>query len=244
MGPTGSGKTEFINLVAGTALAVGHGSEACTTRPETVTFQMDGQHIVLIDTPGFDAEDDAVDNRKTAQFLRLMYKEGKEIAGAIYTHRICDNRMSHAAIQNFNAFNKICSDCNVNNVAIVTNMWGRVQRSVGEARERELRTGTHCYGTAVQKGAKLLRHEGTIDSARSILQGLLTRETVVPQYQHDNDTAGCMRNLRKVAAHPVHPEGSEVTGRVSKLRHASTSRFLSRVRHVDCTNHAKEMYDN
>jgi hypothetical protein len=74
MGATGSGKTtvykppshvhkladsidgrlKFINLVSGGTLQVGRGLESCTNEVQTVSFQLDGRHVRLVDTPGFD----------------------------------------------------------------------------------------------------------------------------------------------------------------------------------------------
>lgn len=44
MGPTGSGKTSFINLVSGSDLRVGRGLQSCTSTVQVAPpFQLDGR---------------------------------------------------------------------------------------------------------------------------------------------------------------------------------------------------------
>jgi len=182
MGPAGSGKTRFINDLTGTTLAEGAMSvEACTKEIEFVPLELDGQAVVLIDTPGLDAEEHSAASRKIIQYLRLMYKEGNELTGIVYMHRITDNRISAIAIQNFASFHNMCGEDAMQNVAIVTNLWTLVRREVGEAREREL-TST-CYKSAIDQGAKILRNDGAVDSAKRILRDLLNNDEVVLQCQ-------------------------------------------------------------
>jgi predicted GTPase len=55
MGPTGSGKTSFVNLASGSNLQVGQDLESCTLDVQTsVPFELDGRKVTLVDTPGFD----------------------------------------------------------------------------------------------------------------------------------------------------------------------------------------------
>ena len=55
MGPTGTGKTSFINMLSGSNLRIGRELESCTSDVEVAKpFDLDGRMISLIDTPGFD----------------------------------------------------------------------------------------------------------------------------------------------------------------------------------------------
>jgi predicted GTPase len=55
MGPTGSGKSAFINLASGSELRVGQSLESCTGQVHhTAPFQIGDRRVVLVDTPGFD----------------------------------------------------------------------------------------------------------------------------------------------------------------------------------------------
>ena len=47
--------SQFINLVSGSNLRVGDQLESCTAEVEvSMPFEVDGQLVELIDTPGFD----------------------------------------------------------------------------------------------------------------------------------------------------------------------------------------------
>ncbi|QRW20640.1 50S ribosome-binding GTPase [Rhizoctonia solani] len=76
-GATGTGKTTFINDASGENLEVGDDLESCTHEvAPTQVFRIDGQDVVLIDTPGFDdteLSDTEILKRITA-FLTSSYK--------------------------------------------------------------------------------------------------------------------------------------------------------------------------
>ncbi|KAH9942741.1 hypothetical protein B0H21DRAFT_823964 [Amylocystis lapponica] len=174
MGPTGSGKTTFINLVSGSKLRVGYGLESCTSEIELAQFELGGQLITLIDTPGFD------DTQRTqADILK------EEAAGVIYFHRISDFRMSGIARENFRLFRKICGDDAMKNVVIVTNMWDGVTADVGNSRENELATKPLFFKDAVDNGARLVRNYNTIESAHTILRSLMGNLPKVLQMQRE-----------------------------------------------------------
>ncbi|KAG6379452.1 hypothetical protein JVT61DRAFT_11932 [Boletus reticuloceps] len=54
IGVTGSGKSTFINVASGSNLPVRTSFGSGTTELKSSTFSLDGQTVVLIDTPGFD----------------------------------------------------------------------------------------------------------------------------------------------------------------------------------------------
>ncbi|KAI0071419.1 hypothetical protein K474DRAFT_1669017 [Panus rudis PR-1116 ss-1] len=176
MGATGSGKTTFINLLSGSKLRVGYGLHSCTAEVEAAQpFIVDGRSVTLIDTPGFD------DTNKTeaeilaliSQFLATTYTNGRKLNGVVYLHRISDYRMGGIARRNFRLFRQLCGDDSLQNVIIVTNMWGDVKPEVGEAREAELARSDSFFRAALDKGAQLMRHENTKRSAYRILGAVM-----------------------------------------------------------------------
>ncbi|KAJ7745774.1 P-loop containing nucleoside triphosphate hydrolase protein [Mycena metata] len=176
MGPTGSGKTSFINVVSGSNLRVGRGLHSCTSTVQVATpFQLDGRVVTLIDTPGFDdtSRSDTEILTQIASFLATTYESGKKLAGIIYLHRISDVRMGGISTRNFKMFRQLCGDSTLKNVCIVTNMWGEVGREVGEAREAELASDDRFFKPVLDKGARLLRHDNDIASAQAILHYLI-----------------------------------------------------------------------
>jgi len=107
------------------------------------------------------------------------------LSGVIYMHRISDFRVGGISRRNFNMFTQLCGEDSLKNVALVTNMWGEVSAEVGEAREAELRGRDIFFKPALDRHARLLRHENTLESARSILRYLMGNHPVTLQIQHE-----------------------------------------------------------
>ncbi|KAI6165664.1 P-loop containing nucleoside triphosphate hydrolase protein [Pisolithus thermaeus] len=206
MGATGSGKTTFINRASGSDFPVESGLESCTTDVGTSKpFLLDGQFVTLIDTPGFD---DTIRNdtdvlTSIAAYLSNTYEQGAKLAGIIYMHRISDFRMSGTSKRNFRIFRELCGESTLNNVLIVTNMWGNVDSKTGEERERELATNDKLFKPVLEKGARLLRHDNTETSAHAILRNLINSQTAILAIQHE------IVNQRKGLAQSA--AGSELT---------------------------------
>lgn len=82
-------------------------------------------------------------------------------------------------------FKKLCGDTTLNNVAVVTNMWGEVTPEVGQEREHELSTNSSLFKPVLARGAKMLRHDGTLESAQNTLRTFLDKFPVTLQIQHE-----------------------------------------------------------
>ncbi|KAG1862138.1 P-loop containing nucleoside triphosphate hydrolase protein [Suillus subalutaceus] len=170
MGATGSGKSMFINKASESNLPVSSGLESCTSEVRTSRpFIVSGRVITLIDTPGFDdtTRSDTDVLAMIAAYLSRTYKHGARLAGVIYMHRISDFKMGGT-----------CSASSVEKarsktVLIVTNMWSEVKPEIGEARESELAGKDKFFKPAIEKGARMLRHDGTLESAHITLRCLL-----------------------------------------------------------------------
>jgi len=74
-GPTGSGKTTFINHVCKSRLAVGLTLESCTDKVQVAHCEIEHQKVTLIDTPGFDNTEKSQADvlREVAEFLEKTY---------------------------------------------------------------------------------------------------------------------------------------------------------------------------
>ncbi|KAI0071420.1 hypothetical protein K474DRAFT_1669018 [Panus rudis PR-1116 ss-1] len=188
MGTTGAGKTTFINVASGSDLRVGIGLESCTdTIQKTAPFELNGKKIVLIDTPGFDdtTKSDAEVLDIICDYLSSDYQNGHKLTGIIYLHRITDNRMAGSAMRNFRFFQDLCGDGALANCAIVTNMWNSISKELAEARETELKSKPQFFRPALEKGAKLFRHDNTTQSAHTIISSLLSKPPVVLALQRE-----------------------------------------------------------
>jgi membrane protein involved in colicin uptake len=68
-------------------------------------------------------------------------------------------------------------------VVLLTNMWGEVSHEVGEARERELTS--NFFKPALDKGAQLVRHHNTEQSAHNVIRTIMNNHPVVLQIQRE-----------------------------------------------------------
>ncbi|CCM01913.1 uncharacterized protein FIBRA_03984 [Fibroporia radiculosa] len=179
MGPTGAGKTSFINLVSGSKLRIGAGLQSTTDRIQlSRPFQLGQDTITLIDTPGFDdtSKSDVDILTLIANYLELTFKKKQVLTGVIYLHRITDNRMGGIALRNWKMFSHLCGRAALANAAIVLNMWNQVSEVVGNARKTELVSKDIFFKPAIDAGAKVFTHNNTLDSAREILRDLAGKD--------------------------------------------------------------------
>ena len=111
------------------------------------------------------------------------YEENSRLSGVIYLHRISDNRFGGTAGRNFDMFRKLCGDAALKNVVLVTNMWSGVPPDVGNARESEL--SSNFFKLATNKGAQMVRHYDTAQSAHGIIRMIVAKRPVVLQIQRE-----------------------------------------------------------
>ncbi|KIP03502.1 hypothetical protein PHLGIDRAFT_31787 [Phlebiopsis gigantea 11061_1 CR5-6] len=176
MGPTGVGKSTFINIASNSDLRTSDGLMSCTEKVElSRPFELDGKEVVLVDSPGFDdtAKSDSDVLNIVTEFLASEYAEGRLFHGVLYLYRISDMRVSGTAARNMRFYRELCGADALGNSIIVTNMWGGVDAAKGEMREAELRTNPHFFKPALDAGARLARHDNTRASAHAIVRQLL-----------------------------------------------------------------------
>jgi len=93
--------------------------------------------------------------------------------------------MGGISTKNFRMFRKLCGESTLKNVAIVTNMWGEVSLAKGEAREKELASRDIFFKPVLDKEARLLRHDNTLQSAQKIISLLLKNKPNVLEIQRE-----------------------------------------------------------
>ncbi|KAJ2923135.1 hypothetical protein H1R20_g13959, partial [Candolleomyces eurysporus] len=181
MGPSGSGKTSFINLASNSSLPVSSGLKSCTKEVSvSEPFQVDGQRVRLIDTPGFDdsSQSDGDILANIAGFLAQEFTQGKRLRGILYFHRISDVRMGAVAKKNLVMFQKMCGEHAYPNVVIVTTRWNEVNTIVAESRESELRSKDAFFKSIAEAGAPLMRYGRTEACTQTIIRKALERQPV------------------------------------------------------------------
>lgn len=68
---------------------------------------------------------------------------------------------------------KLCGDDTLAHVVIATTMWSDVETELAEKRQRQLAASDAFFKPALDKGARLLRHANTVESAHSIIRELI-----------------------------------------------------------------------
>ncbi|PCH42103.1 nucleoside triphosphate hydrolase protein [Wolfiporia cocos MD-104 SS10] len=210
MGPTGVGKTTFINLASGSTLRVGAGLESVTDCVQlSQPFELDQWTITLVDTPGFDdtSKSDTEILTMISDYLAIIAKKKETLSGVLYMHRITDNRVGGIALRNFRMFMQLCGEKALPNAAIVLNMWNEVSESVRIARRDELLGNEKFFKPAVAAGATSFEHDNTLESAQRILrciaakhpEMLLIQQEIVKQHKSVCETSAGMALLGELA---------------------------------------------
>ncbi|EKM78780.1 hypothetical protein AGABI1DRAFT_114372 [Agaricus bisporus var. burnettii JB137-S8] len=164
MGPTGAGKSYFIDLLTGQkGRRAGSSLKSVTSQIQATRVKHPGydDRIVLVDTPGFDdtTRSDMEILQIISEWLQKTYSKQVKLSGLIYLHRITDNRMAGSPHKNLRMFGELCGDVAMTQVRLVSTMWGKVKPEVGEGRERELRDKFWMH--FIDKGSKIERLKDT-----------------------------------------------------------------------------------
>ncbi|KAH7925411.1 hypothetical protein BV22DRAFT_440955 [Leucogyrophana mollusca] len=212
MGPSGVGKSTFINTLVGTSQAkVGHNLECCTvnTQDFIVTHPKDpDRRIILVDTPSFGnaSVNDVEVLGRICGWLVHLYGNNSQISGFIYLHPISQTRMvGPSATKDFTIFKKLCGDDAYPNVILATTKWSDVKEDMAKRREEQL---SSFWKDMVDNGSRMAQFRGTSDSAWAIVNLILERQPLQSlQIQRelvdsqksipDTQAGGCLRDMLK-----------------------------------------------
>ncbi|KAG6814071.1 hypothetical protein H0H92_003118 [Tricholoma furcatifolium] len=173
VGPTGSGKSNFINVATETSsVTVGDDLTSCTQHVETVNYPHpdgSGRNIIFVDTPGFD------DTEKTdfqvleqiANWMKETYQDQVTLTGLLFFHRITDVRMRGTPLRNLTMFEALCGKDALRNVVLTTTLWDEVDSVIGEARETQLHSD--FWSPLMGEGCRAARFSNTCQSAWDII---------------------------------------------------------------------------
>ncbi|KAG8766405.1 hypothetical protein FRC20_006903 [Serendipita sp. 405] len=156
IGPTGSGKSTFINYaIGGDGTGIGVGLKPSTTgiiltsvcfkrnQPETTTVGGSATEstIWFVDTPGLDvsSEIDTESFCAISEFLTPARKRGLQLE-ILYLYRINDIRMVGPPLKHLQFLATLCPDITMPKTVLVTTMWSLLPNKItGENREKELK---------------------------------------------------------------------------------------------------------
>ncbi|KAI6006152.1 P-loop containing nucleoside triphosphate hydrolase protein [Pisolithus marmoratus] len=173
MGPTGSGKSSFIDKVAtgGTGEGVGHDLTPYTSKVKATRCTFEESSVVLVDTPGFDdARISELDVLKmVSNWLNEEYQKGTTVSAMVYFHRITDNQMLWAPLKILRVLEKLCEKVVMPKVVLVTTMWDEVDDD-GDGEERLNKLKNTCWQMMISKGSKTFEYKNTGESAMQLIR--------------------------------------------------------------------------
>ncbi|KAF8959518.1 P-loop containing nucleoside triphosphate hydrolase protein [Flammula alnicola] len=180
MGPTGVGKSTFINtLLGGTVVTVGHELNSCTAKLEPVIVPSPpgtAGRLVIVDTPGFDDTyvDDSEILRRISVWLAASYSDSMKLGGVIYLHEITQVRMLGTTRRNIDVFMKLCGHNSLKSVILGTTKWDQgVTLAVGQQREKQLED--NYWKEMLNAGAQKFRIRNDKESAWNIINVIIDR---------------------------------------------------------------------
>lgn len=178
MGPSGSGKSSFINKAVGSDVAgVGHRLFPFTSGIKTTRITNDSKlsNVVLVDTRSFDDTENSGARilREVSDWLNEACQTNILLSAILCFHRISDNRVAANHItadplKHLSMFRKLCGNEPESRIVLTTTMWDEVQETVGKNRLVELES-TH-WKTMIERGSTTFRYWNTQESARELLQ--------------------------------------------------------------------------
>ncbi|KAF9443855.1 hypothetical protein P691DRAFT_808225 [Macrolepiota fuliginosa MF-IS2] len=181
MGPTGAGKSTFIQKVTGQeVVGVGHSLESLTIEVTGVRVKFtDGVNVVLVDTPGFDDtyRSDVDVLEIFVKWLGDVRRSGLELSGILYLHRISDNRMAATPLKNLDIFKKICGEKFFEKIILTTTMWPEGDDDIKEEIQRENELQSSCWVEMINRGSLIRRFMNTQASAWDILDDVIADES-------------------------------------------------------------------
>ncbi|KAK6517966.1 hypothetical protein TWF506_005133 [Arthrobotrys conoides] len=184
MGETGAGKSSFIKALggrddSGSFPLVGHSLNSTTKKVEWYSAVAGSKGFYILDTPGFDDSymSDFEILEGLTQELATIYSNSRPLTGIIYVHDVSKEKMGGTSHKSLRTFQKLIGERSMENVVLVTTHWRSFLRGDQVKREDELRKT--FWASMIERGSKILRHDGSRKSAVRIVKEMLDRKPVV-----------------------------------------------------------------
>ncbi|KAF8187460.1 P-loop containing nucleoside triphosphate hydrolase protein [Pholiota molesta] len=194
MGPTGSGKSTFINTLLGKEeMKVTHKLESCTQVLQAAVIMPAGSdstddgRLIIVDTPGFDdtSLSDVEILDRISSWLATSYNCSMKLAGLIYLHDMTTTRMLGSSLKNLAVFTQLCGDKNMRVVTLMTTKWDRVvPAELASGREEELKDNHNRAWKVIEdifaRYARYRREDHTEDRIIQIQRELVDSSKKLP----------------------------------------------------------------
>ncbi|PPR08151.1 hypothetical protein CVT24_012451 [Panaeolus cyanescens] len=239
MGPTGAGKSSFIEALAGpnssiTNLSSGQleGFTQEVQGYEINGIECDPRNVVhLIDTPGF--ADSKISEYEIVSKIKRWMKENDVgyFHRIFYFHPITSTRLAGSQRGVLNSFKELSGINGASGVAIITTMWNLVwgDRAHKRADSNFAQLEGDIWNDFISNGSHIVKFENTHGSAVSILNKLL-QKTHVEQFEIERTpgihSGAYTESLRKDLIMRIH--SLRVKHEVITLELASCSRDTDR----------------
>ncbi|KAF9004213.1 P-loop containing nucleoside triphosphate hydrolase protein [Cyathus striatus] len=261
MGPTGVGKSTFINALFGKDVTkVGHELKSCTSSLKHLICALPtdpSRRLVVVDTPGFDDTfvDDAEILRRISVWLAVSYTKDMKLAGVIYLHEISQTRMLGTTRKNLEMFHKLCGDDALSSVVLGTTKWSEVAQDVGDKRVKQLRD--NFWKDMIEKGSDVFKFEKTNQSAWNMVNHLLQKhkdveslrlqkelvdlQKIIPDTDAGKELRYSLEELLKMQKDKATEEQLQKTKAALQALKVSISERLMILLHLGCTTRSNEI---
>ena len=128
------------------------------------------------------------------------YDENRKLNGIIYLHRIKDTRFNSQSNLILQIFAGLCGTRNLKNVVVLTTFWDRIYDEEEGAR-REAQLKSRFFKALVDGGARFMRHNRTMETAREVLNHIFGLLPTNVQIQEEIRLQG--KSLQETAAGSV-----------------------------------------
>ncbi|KAJ3509575.1 hypothetical protein NLJ89_g5150 [Agrocybe chaxingu] len=182
MGPSGTGKTNFLSKAADINLRRGDGLHSDNHSFQLVDFHVEelNRRVILVDTPSSDSSYGAL--KTIADWLDNVYGNDAKLVGILYLQSIAAVRMEGGlSVMLKTSFRDICGSDSLENVGLVTTMWDQTSDHEASKRQEELRL---FWSQSIHESSLVYRFNDTNESAWKIisqqLRSIVARQKVSP----------------------------------------------------------------
>ncbi|KAF9037954.1 hypothetical protein BJ165DRAFT_1531860 [Panaeolus papilionaceus] len=178
MGPTGSGKSSFIEVLGlkGSSKISSNGLDGCTQTISAYHLNnvtRDGDVIYLVDSPGF--ADSKISEMSIVTMLQRWIKDNGVFDYIFYFTPITSIRLPGSHRQVLKTFQGLTGVTAASNITIVTTMWDNIwgERPATRAEKTYEQLRDNIWKDFIEAGAQITKFYNTEESALSVIDDAL-----------------------------------------------------------------------